>query len=233
MTTQNEQVELDARLWERYLELRTFLHKAADIREKLLRLTTPRRYRALSISGARLDPFIANPDDSWEMKEEAAKHERTIEVEDLSNIVEAVTDTYWGEKLAVLAQHELKLSEADIDAIQILHEAYAPMEDARMKRFGPRAWFGALVAAVAFLASQVPKEIFERIGWDYVLYRAALLGAVVLGLAWTVYAWAELRGYYSETRRDNLLCSAVLTVLVARRRLAENLGHEQSCGESS
>jgi hypothetical protein len=76
---------------------------------------------------------------------------------------------------------------------------------------GPKGRLAAAIAAVSLLATQAPKELFTRCGWDYATYRIA--GFVVLVLALTVVGvfWLRVRSRYRRDAAAVKLCGGVLT----------------------
>ena len=67
--------------------------------------------------------------------------------------------------------------------------------------------------AGSFLASQVPKELFDRIGWNYGTYRIVVFSVLVFAIVLLVWLWAGTRAVTGRETRVSAICEAVLTYL--------------------
>ena len=142
-------------------------------------------------------------------------HDPYREIETRS-FLEAITDENWGEKLAVLAQGYLRLTPAEITGLQKLHATHVDMPTVAFGAFGSKRVLGLVTLVAAFLATQVPKDLFERMGWDYVEYRTWLFVALLVAVGFVAYYWFELGGEMAIASRNDRVLTAVLTLLASR-----------------
>jgi hypothetical protein len=70
-----------------------------------------------------------------------------------------------------------------------------------------------VLAGASFLASQVPEQLFDRLGWDYGLYRIVVFATLALAILLLLLFWLASREETGRADRAAALCGAVLTYL--------------------
>jgi hypothetical protein len=120
----------------------------------------------------------------------------------------AALDEHWPEQFAHYAAAKLQLDGRQVKGLLRLHE----IEEQHMQRewgiLSPKSLFGIVLATAAFVAAQVPKELFGDPG-EYVAFRKVvfwvLLGAVVYPLLITFIMGPLARHSDLRHRRKELV----------------------------
>jgi hypothetical protein len=123
-----------------------------------------------------------------------------------------VAQPYWVEHFAHAAWQTLQLNAADVEAL-IKLQALRTNAQSRRDRLRPRARLAGLFLAASLVASQVPKELFERLGWDYGAFRIAVFGVVAVSTLLLGVFWASTRIEYARETRISQIVDGVLTYL--------------------
>jgi hypothetical protein len=158
-----------------YRALQRLLQEVLDLRQRFYgRLSTADFWNFVRV--ARRDTLSAF---ALHEKQVAA---RTTDEERQQPLFSVALDEHWPEKFAHYAAAELQLDGRQVKGLLRLHE----IEEQHMQRtwgvLSPKNVFGIVLATAAFVASQVPKELFGD-SKDYDTFKRVvfwvLIGAVV------------------------------------------------------
>ncbi len=130
-------------------------------------------------------------------RERAAR--RLSEVERTDPLFSVVTAPYFIEALARHVLSRFALTQEQVEALAKLHELRNEHQERVTRFFTLRPVRTALLAGVAIVATQLPKETFDTLGWSnrtYGWYRLALFTLLVIGIVGITLAvrWAEWLG---------------------------------------
>lgn len=103
----------------------------------------------------------------------------------------AATRPYWLEDLARELSVTSPLDRDRVAALEQIHQARSRGSAALGKLFSPRAAITGILTAFGLLASQLPKEAYEQLGWStsYGDFRLQLFVALLLLIALLLWSW--------------------------------------------
>jgi hypothetical protein len=189
-----------------YDSLQEKVLEAIDLREQVLRHSDWWPRRRLVITFWRLNPTAKVPEAlRSKMLQRAAGHHAQ------DPLVDKVTAVYWVEELANHLRTTFSLGESQVRALKTVHEARQSALVGVTGMFRLRTLVGVVIAAIGFVAAQVPSETFKELGWPHA-YGWYRLGLFVLLVVLVLYAMA----LSLPTRRpfQRLLYGSTITGLV-------------------
>lgn len=190
-----------------YEQLWNFVRDGAEFREQLVRKAYRWPRRVVEVRNARRLYIVTVPD------KVVSKLTHAAAVATSPDYSTAAVSRGWAESLAHRASERYGYRRRDVASIKQIAAIQDPISSSFYARFRLSGLVGIAIAVGAFVATLVPKEVFDKYGGDYVLYRLAVLLALFGGILIATGLWFGAQKWATRRARDTLLFNAVVTYL--------------------
>jgi hypothetical protein len=195
-----------------YDGLESELRQAIELRERLLRRVAwwPRRWTLLP--ALRMNLTAKLPESvQTKMVDRASDEDRD------NPLFGCVTASYWVEEMADHCRNSFELDKQTVGALKSIQEARQTAFLGFYRYFRLGTIVGVIIAVFGFLASQIPKETFEELGWPhaYGWYRLVLFVFLVILLIYAVAFSLMARPVTRRVLQVSSTAGLVLGILAA------------------